>query len=112
MAEDTKSELEAVQAICRTEPRNPHVITVHEIWRIYGPFETTARPVIKMELCSGTLDDYLKSLRSSQQAIDLSDITEIMIHTLSGLAHCHDLHYCHRDIKLDNGTELPSVFCS
>ena len=62
-----------------------------------------------MELCNGTLQDYLISLKSAGNSIDALEIATIMIHILEGLRHCHDLHYCHRDLKLANGT-LPRLF--
>lgn len=108
MEVETLTELDALHSICRSIPRNPHVISVYEIWRLQNSVEQFTIPVIKMELCNGTLQDYLISLKSAQKTVEALELMTIMIHILTGLRHCHDLHYCHRDLKLANGTPSPS----
>lgn len=104
LGEESTKELDAIQAICRTQARNSHVITIYEIWHleVRNPLETMICPVIKMELCDGTLDSYLKSFRETGSSISSQELVEIVMHTLTGLTHCHTLHYCHRDLKLAN----------
>lgn len=85
-------------------PRNPHVIRVYEIWRVNNPLEQITFPIIKMELCGGTLLQYLDSLQVENKNMGSAELITIMIHILSGLRHCHDLHYCHRDLKTANST--------
>lgn len=61
-----------------------------------------------MELCAGTLGAYLASLQSSAAHLPAVELVEIMTHILSGLRHYHDLHFCHRDIKM--GNSMPSFY--
>jgi serine/threonine protein kinase len=96
---DNRAELDALQAICRTEPRSSHIIAVYEIFRLHNPLEKLTCPVVKMELCDGTLDGYLKTFRSLTYTIEPREIVNIMIQILTGLRHCHELGFCHRDLK-------------
>jgi serine/threonine protein kinase len=101
---ETGNELEAVEAICRTDPQTAHVIRVYEIWHMKLPHDEATCLVLKMDRCTDTLEGYLKHLQTNRSSITFHEIIEIMIHVLTGLAHCHTLNYCHRDLKLQNST--------
>ena len=104
---DTKSELSAIEAVCRSDTPNPHIIQVYEYW--YQDHGKKRPPVtatyIRMQLCNGTLEEYLKNL----EIIKPLELIEIMIHILTGLYHCHVQGYCHRDLKLPNGASRRSL---
>jgi serine/threonine protein kinase len=58
-----------------------------------------------MPLCKGTLEQYLAFLKQREITMTPLEVTEIMIHILTGLYHCHVQGYCHRDLKLSNGID-------
>jgi serine/threonine protein kinase len=97
---DTKAELAAIHSICRSEPRNAHVIRVDDFWIHSNVEESVYRTFIKMERCEGTLEQYLASRHDNIKPLELVDI---MVQMLSGLAHCHMQGFCHRDLNLKNG---------
>lgn len=99
---DVKTELVAIQAVCRSQPSNPHVIRVHDFWFQRNEEEHFSRTFIRMERCTGTLERYLDGLRLDNKRLCPLELSEIMIHILTGLSHCHDQGFCHRDIKLSN----------
>lgn len=65
--------------------------------------EGIAQTFIKMELCHGTLENHLNGLRSRGEDLAPRELTQIMIHILCGLCHCHERRVVHRDLKLSNG---------
>ena len=103
---DTKKELLAVTSISQKNQQNPHVIQVFEFWFHRNKEEQVFRTFILMELCDGTLEDYLIRLRDNNKEIELSEILEIMIHIMNGLCLCHDSGVCHRDLKLSNSMQI------
>jgi serine/threonine protein kinase len=107
-APEIKGELDVIQSVARTEPRNAHIIRVDDFWNEISEEEGTSRTYIKMERCDGTLAEYLVCIREKGEEIQPEELIEIMLHILSGLKHCHDRKVCHRDLKLTNSI-LP--FC-
>ena len=100
----TKTELTALTAVAGSEPRSAHVIRVYDFWIRYIDKEVISQKYIKMEFCHGTLHEYLIQVNKNGQTLDSIEITEIMLHIISGVSHCHDRHVVHRDLKLANGT--------
>jgi serine/threonine protein kinase len=104
----TKAELSAVEVMCMPNRPNAHIVKVYEFWFQKDIHKHTSQltiPIIRMELCSGTLRDYLAQL-SKSSLIGRIELTEIMIQILTGLYYCHVQSYCHRDLKLQNGNSV------
>src|SRR6266496_2452147 len=99
---DTKSELFAIRSVSRQKPHNPHVIQVFEFWFHRNEEEGIFRTFILMELCDGTLEEYVTSLRDNNKDIEPLEIIDIMLQVLSGLWRCHEAGICHRDLKVSN----------
>jgi serine/threonine protein kinase len=108
---DVKTELIAVQAVCRSQPPNPHVIRVHDFWFQNNKEEHYSRTFIQMERCNGTLEQYLDDLYDKKASLEPLELTEIMIQILTGLCHCHVQGFCHRDIKLSNSILFLTYSC-
>jgi serine/threonine protein kinase len=106
---DVKTEIVAIQAICRSDPPNPHVIRVHDFWFQDNDIECTSRTFIQMEICDGTLEEYLKERESRCEPLEPLEISEIMIQILTGLQHCHVQGFCHRDLKLPNSISFKFI---
>ena len=104
-----KTELSAIQDICRSDPVNSHVIRVYDFWFHISEKDCIRRNYIKMERCDGTLEQYLRSFQEREE-IQPFEITEILIQILDGLAHCHKKGRCHRDLKLTNSITYPQIF--
>lgn len=100
---DTQAELLVINAVCLSQPGNAHVIRIYDYWVENDEERRVNRTFIKMEMCSGTLENYLEKLKKNCQLINPLDLFEIMIQISSGLRHCHDCEVCHRDIKPSNG---------
>ena len=102
---DAKPELEllALQTVATPDRPNSHIIRVYDCWIHKNPEEHVSRTFIKMQKCVGTLLDYLWRSVSRMTPLEL---TEILIHILSGLCHCHENGVCHRDLKLSNSIYL------
>jgi serine/threonine protein kinase len=108
---ETKTELSAIEAVCRSNPPNEHVIRVYDYWFHRSDLPAKGaklmakkrKTYIRMSLCEGTLEEYLAGLTAREESLKPFEITEIMIHILTGLYHCHVQGYCHRDLKLSNG---------
>ena len=62
-----------------------------------------------MQLCDGTLKEYLDEIKKSGCSIEPLEVVEIMIQILSGLCLCHERSICHRDLTLSNSTTFNSV---
>ena|ERR1700737_2819634 len=101
---DTKAEIQAIHTVCLSTPPHPHVIQVYDFWYHNNVEEDFSRTFIKMERCHGTLQEYLDKLKSCGAVVEPLELTEIMLHILRGLWHCHELGVCHRDLKLSNST--------
>jgi serine/threonine protein kinase len=65
--------------------------------------EGISRTFIQMELCQGTLAEYLSKTKDGGEGTRPLDILEMMAQILDGLAYCHKIGICHRDLKLSNG---------
>jgi serine/threonine protein kinase len=102
---DVKTEVAAIEAICKSNLRNPHIVCVYDI--LFRNDLWGRQTLIQMEFCDGTLDSYLDEIRSLNSAIQPLELAEIMIQILTGLSHCHTLGFCHRDLKLANSTQFP-----
>ena len=59
-----------------------------------------------MQLCDGTLKEYLDEIKNSNRSIEPLEVVEIMIQILSGLCLCHERSICHRDLTLSNSMAL------
>jgi serine/threonine protein kinase len=101
---DVKAEVAAIEAICKSNLRNPHIINIYDI--LFRDDLWGRQAFIQMEFCDGTLDSYLDEMRSLDSEIQPLELAEIMIQVLTGLCHCHTLGFCHRDLKLANSTQL------
>ena len=99
---DINTELVAIQAVCRSQLPNPHVNQVHDFWFQNNEAEYFSRTFIRMEKCTGTLEYYLDNLQQNNKLLCPLELSEIMIHVLTGLSHCHGQGFCHRDLKLSN----------
>lgn len=60
--------------------------------------------LIQMELCDGTLTNYLKEIRLRQDHIKEREIQSVLVQILAGLCYCHSEGIVHRDLKPNNGT--------
>jgi serine/threonine protein kinase len=101
-ANDTKTELIALNTVSKNGSQNPHIIHVFDSWFHVNAEEHVMRTYVKMQLCKGTLKEYLDNMRNSGPSIKPLEIVEIMIHILSGLCVCHRKGICHRDLSLTN----------
>lgn len=99
---DIKTELIALKTVSQGGPPNAHIIHVFDSWFHYNAEEHVTRTFVKMQLCEGTLKEYLDDFRNSGGLIEPLEVTEIMIHILSGLCVCHEKGICHRDLSLTN----------
>lgn len=97
---DVKAELAAIEAVCKSNLPNPHIIRVYDI--LFREDLCTRQTFIQMEFCDGTLDSFLDEKNSRHSQIRSIELAEIMIQVLTGLSHCHTLGFCHRDLKLAN----------
>ena len=101
---DIATELISLKTVTKESPQNHHIIHVFDSWYHNNPVEHVTRTYVKMQLCDGTLKQYLDGLRNSDSSIEPLEIAEIMIHILSGLSYCHEKGICHRDLSLTNST--------
>lgn len=101
---DVETELISLNTVTKESPQNPHIIHVYDSWYHHNVEEHVTRAYVKMQLCDGTLKQYLDYLRNFGPRIELLEIVEIMIHILSGLSFCHEKGICHRDLSLTNST--------
>lgn len=99
---DALGELRALQALSQLTSYHAHVVRIHDFWIECGQ---VARLFIKMELCEGTLEDFLAELCHKGNEIDPLELLEIMIQISSGLHYCHDNNVLHRDLKTSNGNK-------
>jgi len=99
---DTKFELLALRTVTEDDNPNAHVIAVYDSWFHVNRREHSKRTMVKMQLCEGTLKDYLADLAKSERMTTPLEIVEIMFQILSGLDYVHKKCICHRDLKLSN----------
>lgn len=91
-----------MQSVSHAGSSNAHVLKVDDFWLENNGGRNVSHAFIKMELCHGTLQEYLDQLRSTGHSIDIQELVEITCHILSGLCHCHSHRVCHRDLKPSN----------
>jgi serine/threonine protein kinase len=99
-------ELLSLQTVNATAPHHPHIIAVYDYWIQVNKEESTYLTTVKMQLCHGTLEQYLATMVEEGNQIEPLEILEIMLQILSGLRHCHDKNTLHRDMKLANRTHF------
>jgi serine/threonine protein kinase len=99
---DTETELAAIRSVAQSEPIIPHIIKVDDFWFENNEDRGIFNTYIKMEICHGTLADYLDARKQQNIDIEPWEIAEIMIQILNGLAYCHNRGVCHRDLKPSN----------
>lgn len=78
---------------------NAHVVQVYEFW-FQRDKNSLPRTYIRMTLCDGTLGRYLVKLARNGVVMEPLELTEIMIHVLTGLYHCHMQGICNRNITM------------
>lgn len=81
-------------ALLRESDEHAHVI------RYFCTEKDAQFRYIALELCSGTLQEYIEN-RQFQCSVDLSSIT-IMMQAMKGIQHLHSLGIVHRDVKPSN----------
>ena len=96
------SEVDALQKITMSNPSNEHIVDALDYWFNMDDELVIFRTIIKLQRCDGTLREYLDDLKARGLSMDPLNLTEIMIHILSGLCHCHKRQVCHRDVKESN----------
>jgi serine/threonine protein kinase len=102
---DTKTELLSLKTVNATAPHHPHIIAVYDYWIQANKEESTYLTTVKMQLCDGTLEQYLAKMAKDGKQIQPLEVLEIMIQILSGLRHCHEKNTLHQDMKLANRTK-------
>lgn len=105
-AVDTKTERIALKTVSKKDSPNPHIIHVFDCWFHHNEEEHVTRTFVKMQLCDGTLKQYLDQTKKSGCTIEPLEVVEIMIQILSGLCLCHERSICHRDLTLSNSMTL------
>ena len=101
-SQETENELPAVRAVAMSEPHSPHIIRVDGFLFQNNRQEGVSRTFIKMQLCNGTLAEYLSEKLKRGQPMEPIEIVEVMLQLLAGLNYCHERGLCHRDLKLTN----------
>ena len=111
-------EIKALRSVCLQKPHNEHIIHIEEFWYQENLEQGISRTFIRMELCDGDLESYLRDKRKAGENITAMELAGIMTQMLVGLENCHIKNVCHRDLKPSNGasvfriiTNLPSTLC-
>jgi serine/threonine protein kinase len=127
--------LSTIEAVCLSSEPIPHIMHFYDFWFLdndgflpstndaiqkllkheqgYGYWDDEGAEVkeigesvmIRMERCTGTLDDYLRSF-PQHKSISALEVAEIMIQILTGLYHMQGLGFVHYDLKPSNSTYL------
>jgi serine/threonine protein kinase len=101
-----RSELKTVLKLCagtNSGPAHPHVINVFNTFQVGRDGEDPPRLFIQMELCDGTLGEYLEHLYENNKNLRPKRIINILLQIAEGLKHCHSRSFIHRDLKPTNG---------
>ena len=82
-------------------PGYPSLVTLFR----YGEIDASVF-YIDMELCAGSLEDFMADRRRSGVSIAIDEILSIMTQIANGLFYIHAEKEVHRDLKPRNGIEL------
>lgn len=104
-----RMELAAVHILCKGGPalgESQHIIRVLDTMFEERDDLHVGRLFISMELCDGTLADYLGTIRAAGEFVPKIKILRILIHILDGLQFCHSKNFVHRDLKPSNSIQF------
>jgi serine/threonine protein kinase len=112
--EDIENEAQAVSTLCGQRTSRNIVEVVRHGWL---PLDSSCY-FIDMELCSLTLEQYIKGDRANfthtwghtigvNTFVPLCRVLKIGCDIAAGLTYFHDLEAVHRDLKPRNGITLP-----
>ena len=102
-------ELDTVHILCKGQgllKSNEHIIRVWDTMLEEDSDHHLPNFCILMELCEGTLANYLKDLQGMRSFIPQRNIFAIVIQILEALRFCHSKGFVHRDLKPSNGTSM------
>jgi serine/threonine protein kinase len=104
-----RMELDVVHNLCNRYgyDASPHIVRVLDTMSEKDSDRHISRLFIRMELCEGTLERYLKDMQKNMRFVEQEEIFTIMIQILAGLRYCHSKGYVHRDLKPSNGIGHP-----
>jgi len=106
------TEIRVLKEISESGPPSEHIVQAFDYWFNVDPRRLTSRTFIKLQLCEGTLGDYLGKRQKANSPIPSLTLIEIMIQILDGVCHCQERKVAHRDLKESNSIFLAQVHFS